>query len=195
MKIFYMNQGGGGNWGTVSYSNYNLLLIAEASGPDHFRIKSGFEELYNSNCKPNMSIQGDGGRLVTGIRDLDQLAKEVRPIVRFKITGTDITVVFVHLKSGSEKYATEALATAISQLKREQDEGKPILWVGDFNRADTDLLADELPKFKLIFKGGGQSKWNLDYVMITGAWKAEPNVDVATTAASDHGHVGLRIVL
>jgi len=193
MKIFYMNQGGGGQWGAVAYSEFSLLLIAEASGPEHFRVKSGFEEIYTGKCLPEMSIQGKPGRLINSIRDLDTLYAEVRPMVRFQLTGYSVTVVFVHLKSGNEDYATKALQTAISTLKKEQGETSPVLWVGDFNRADIEVLGQELPKFNCHFKGGGASKWDLDYVITTGTWKRAIGINQVTKCATDHNHVGLSI--
>jgi len=43
MKIFYMNQGGGGDWGAVKYKDYDLLLCAEGTV-----VKEGFEKFYKS---------------------------------------------------------------------------------------------------------------------------------------------------
>src|SRR4051812_19150829 len=109
MKIFYMNQGGGGEWPAISYRDYDLLLCAEGTV-----VKQGFEENYNSKTTPPMQVQvkTDSGRIFSSPTDLDVTVETVRPIVAFQLKGLGIWVVFVHLKSASEKFATEALALA-----------------------------------------------------------------------------------
>src|SRR6266849_7899096 len=131
MKIFYMNQGGGGDWGAISYRNYDLLLCAEGTV-----VKEGFLESYNSGTKPPLQVQlkTDNGRIFSSPTDLDVSVETVRPMVAFQLTGLNIWVVFFHLKSGNQKFATEALTLAASSLKK-KFYGKtvpPVLWIGDF---------------------------------------------------------------
>ena len=96
-------------------------------------------------------------RLISEVKDLDLTAREVRPILTFQISGINVRVVFSHLKSGNEKFATDALGTAISNyLKVVQDNKKlPTLWIGDFNRALIDKLEDEFKDCTELIKGGG----------------------------------------
>jgi hypothetical protein len=191
MKIFYMNQGGGGNWGAVAYASYDLLLLAEG------RVtKQDFGETYNSDTAPPMSIQvkNGSGRIITEPKDLDGTCREVRPMILFKLTTEKVWVVFVHLKSGSAKYATDALATAIKNLTGAfgVSEKDPIAWIGDFNRADDEMLG-AISGFQVIQSGGGQAGWNLDRVMITGDWSKNGITTSVATTSGDHGHIGISV--
>lgn len=188
MKILYMNQGGGGQWGAIKYAIYDLILLAESA-----IIKDGFDLVWTSKSKPKMSIQAnkESGRSTINIQDLDNTAQTVRPIITFT-TKDGIRVVFMHLKSGSERYATDALALAVEAWEEERQFKPeiPTLWIGDFNRA----LDDVLPEAQLIYAGGGQSHWDLDRAYITGDWSAfDIHASNPSTAGADHGHVAIEV--
>ncbi|UCD85819.1 MAG: hypothetical protein JSU92_06385 [Deltaproteobacteria bacterium] len=188
MRILYMNQGGGGQWGAIKYANYDLVLLAESNV-----LKEGFSLNWESKTNPVMSIQQkDGaGRIITEVTDLDVTAQQVRPMVTFT-TKDGIRVVFVHLKSGSVNFATYALEAAIDAVKKKtQFDPKPlILWIGDFNRADGKLM-DELGA-KTIFSGGGQAWWDLDRAYISGDWKNyEIIASTPAKAGADHDHAAI----
>lgn len=192
VKLLYMNQGGAGDWGTLPYGDYDILCLAESTV-----IKKDYTENYNSNTQPPMSVQTTnkygGMRLISEVKDLDLTAREVRPILTFQITGINVRVVFSHLKSGNEQFATDALGTAISNyLKVVQDNKKlPTLWIGDFNRALIDELAAEFKDCTELIKGGGIAKWNLDRAYCTGDWsKLKCNVKKASVSG-DNQHIGI----
>lgn len=192
MRILYMNQGGGGNWGAINYQQYDLLLCAEGSV-----IKQGFEEAYNSETDPAMQIQirEEAGRVISTPHDLDTAAATVRPIILFQLRGTNIYVVFVHLKSGHKGWATIALTAAISSLKAKMGsraDSVAVLWVGDFNRADLGVLTTNFGTYHELVRGGGQSQWDLDGAVITGSWTREISASVASTSG-DNGHIGIDI--
>ena len=194
MKIFYMNQGGGGQWGAIGYSEYEVLCLAEWSGG----AKGGFSEVYLSQEKPSMSVQiqdGSRSRTVTAIKDIDHSLEAVRPLLLFQLVG-GVHVVFFHLKSGSETLASKELEQAAKGVASVMDTRHPILWVGDYNRAVDDGIVRQFGGFTTVYKGGGYSEWYLDRVGISGNWgKLGVTVERVTTSALDHGHVGLRIVI
>jgi len=116
-------------------------------------------------------------------------------MVAFQLTGLNIWVVFFHLKSGNQKFATEALTLAASSLKK-KFYGKtvpPVLWIGDFNRADVGAL-QEFDNFQVLLRGGGQSQWDLDGAIITGSWTKEVSAEEASKS-SDHGHIGIKVTI
>ncbi len=192
LKIFYMNQGGG-NWGAIHYSNYDLILLAERDtsvDPLNFDVRWG-----SGDSLPPMSIQVNynDGRLISSPIDLDRTSQHVRPIISFKIVGTNIRIVFVHLKSGNAPAATNGLQNAVSSQNIQEDMGsnKPILWIGDFNRAGYDKQL--FSSAQLLYEGGGQSKWYLDRVYATGRWQGFTVTVQKVTESNDHRHVGLGI--
>jgi hypothetical protein len=183
MNILYMNQGGGGQWGAIKYSNYNLILLAESAV-----VKQNFTLTWSSqDSLPVMSIQQQGGgRVITAPEDLDAVSAQVRPIMTFTIVGDGIRVVFVHLKSASEKQATDALTAAVAAAAKKQQ--FPTLWIGDFNRADGSVLPDAIP----VLEAGGQAWWNLDRAYITGDWsKFNYEASVVSVAGADHAHAAI----
>ncbi len=190
MNILYMNQGGGGQWGAIKYSNYDLILLAESNV-----TKQGFYLNWESTTTPVMSIQQkeNAGRIITGVTDLDVTAQQVRPMVTFTTTRDNIRVVFVHLKSGNAQLATTALMAAINAVKNKTqfDPKLPILWIGDFNRADGNVMQKELDAHT-AFSGGGQAWWDLDRAYISGDWSSY-NFDASTPAiaGADHGHAAI----
>jgi len=194
MKIFYMNQGGGGHWGAVRYSGYDLLLLAEWGGE-----KQNFEMVYRSTALPTMSIQAavSGGRMITAATDLDTLSKAVRPVLTFQITSTNIRVVFCHLKSGSANLASEELGSAVHGLTTRYllTSETPILWVGDFNRAEDKAISARFGCVRRLFEGGGESKWYLDRVLATGTWTKNVAARKVTVAGADHNHQGIEITI
>jgi hypothetical protein len=142
-----------------------------------------------------VQVKTDAGRIFSSPTDLDVTVESVRPMVAFQLKGLGIWVVFVHLKSASEKYATEALELAAGKLKVKFG-GKtdiPVLWIGDFNRADVSVLK-AFDNFQVLQRGGGQSKWDLDGAIITGSWTAEAIAEVMSTS-SDHGHIGIKVAI
>lgn len=196
MKVFYMNQGGGGHWGAVRYSKYDLLLLAECRDP-----KQGFDVQYASGTKPSMSVQvaqGSRTRVITAAKDVDSRLEAVRPLLTFQITSPNIRVVFFHLKSGSEKLASEELRQAVKGLTTLYVLGTnaPILWVGDFNRAADDAISAEFGKVTSIIQGGGYSGWYLDRVLVTGDWgHLAVEATKVSNAATDHDHIGIEITI
>lgn len=194
MKILYMNQGGRGEWGAVRYLDFDILLLAEWQA-----AKEGFDVNWCSgDSLPTMSVQlrSDLDRPISAVRDVDITAKTVRPIVTFTTTqksNVGIRVVFMHLKSGSEPLATDALKLAVTGvIKREAEEPKPrpILWIGDFNRAAEDVIPGATP----LWIGGGHSWWPLDRAYVTGDWSGlRREVSVVTFAPFDHNHTGLGV--
>lgn len=191
MNILYMNQGGGGQWGAIKYSNYDLILLAESSV-----VKEGFSSVWQSKTLPEMSIQEKEGlrrRTITGVKDLDATAQQVRPMVTFATVDDTIRVVFVHLKSGNEAVATDALSSAIKQVQTVTNNNPqtPILWIGDFNRADETELVQQLNATS-VFSGGGQAGWNLDRAYVTGDWsKYQLGVETPSVAGADHDHTAI----
>jgi hypothetical protein len=196
MKIFYMNQGGGGHWGAVKYSQYDLLLLAECPDP-----KSKFKVTYASKAKPTMSVQvpvDRSARVITDAKDLDTTVGAVRPLVSFQVTNPNFRVVFFHLKSGSERVASEELKKAVGGLNTLYDLKfqTPILWVGDFNRAVDDEIAAKFGEVTTIFEGGGYAGWHLDRVLTTGDWRPlVATAEEVTKAALDHNHKGIAITI
>lgn len=195
MNILYMNQGGGGQWGAIRYSDYDLILLAESN-----IVKQGFSLNWQSNTQPVMSIQNkeNAGRIITGVTDLDVNAHHVRPMVTFTTTKegiNNIRVVFVHLKSGNKRLATEALVAAIHAVKAKTHFARqlPILWIGDFNRADGEVMKTEL-EAQTVFSGGGQAWWDLDRAYISGDW-SHYNLHASTpaTAGADHSHAAIGV--
>jgi endonuclease/exonuclease/phosphatase family metal-dependent hydrolase len=188
MKILYMNQGVSGHWGAIKYSEFDLILLAESN-----QAKQGFELKWESNALPVMSAQVKEGlrtRSISDVKDLDVLRSEVRPIATFQIKA-GIQVVFVHLKSGNEKFATTALSVAVSQFISQYNQNTPTLWIGDFNRATHHPLAG-LPEFKAVFEGGGKAGWALDRAYITGNWKnIRYQCTAISTSFSDHNHAAI----
>jgi len=192
-KIFYMNQGGGGNWGAIRYSEYDLLCIAEWHG-----AKEHFEEAWISKSSvPTMSIQvskttrGD----IRNLLDSDLTSSTVRPIVTFTIKGQAFRVVFLHLKSGNEKEASLALGKTISNLDTLLiGNSVPTLWIGDFNRAKG--LTQFIKEATAVIVGGGQSEWDLDRVYTSGTWPKELTVTAdRVSTAGDNAHAGYAITV
>ncbi len=184
MKIFYMNQGGGGNWGGIPYRDYDLLLIAECSttkGPE-FTSKP-----IPGNNTPRLAIfERDGrSRIITAITDIDYIAKSIRPILTFTLTGMPpIRIIFMHLKSADPAAANESLDGALNWLG-EKIRTETILWVGDFNRANRLL-----PETWMQFRGGGISRWYLDRAILTGP--EIPGVYMWKESKSgDNQHIGI----
>jgi hypothetical protein len=191
MKILYMNQGGGGNWGAIRYSDYNVLCLAECSV-----IKQDFDEVDSPGHSgvPRMSIQvrESAGRVITEVRDLDGTAQGTRALLTFKVKTPSIRVVFFHLKSANAVQATHELQLAVAGLSsRNIAPTDPILWIGDFNRADEDSLSP-LPDIESILEGGGQALWNLDRAMITGTWAQKVTAKVQSTSG-DNGHIAIEV--
>ena len=193
VKLFYMNQGSRGEYGTPPYQDYDVVLIAENPA-----VKPRFHEVWKGGV-PTMSIQAkdsDGRlRVITDVFDLDLTLQQVRPMVTFQLAREGIRIVFVHLKSGNERVATLALRAAATRLTSEPrfkyQQKQPTLWIGDFNRADDKYLVEEL-NAKCIFAGGGFSDWKLDRIYISGDWKNfDVEVTEATRAAGDHNHIGM----
>ena len=193
MKILYMNQGVKGGWGAIKYSSYDIVCLAESD-----QEKSGFSLGWKStDSDPVMSVQEkEGKRTIINPKDLDTLCETVRPMVTFTLRSSPVRVVFVHLKSASEKLATEAFKLAAKEVEKLSGSlsTSPVIWIGDFNRADS-ILGDVCDNTKCLHAGGGYSKWDLDRVYISGKWKSEPAVDVVSTSSSDHGHQGLSVEL
>ncbi|MEM9101379.1 MAG: hypothetical protein AAGB12_03580 [Pseudomonadota bacterium] len=193
MKLFYMNQGGHGNWGALRYSDFDILCLAENK-----ILKSGFKmDWYSKDSLPTMSIQSQAtqGRVINAVNDLDVNVQTVRPIIKFSITHLALNVVFVHLKSANKNQASEAINIAVTHVKSYYSH-KPILWIGDFNRLDTDAgPLRHLAGFEILYEGGGQARWNLDRAYLTGTWGYQPKVQVGTVAAGDNGHVGIIVHL
>ncbi|AOK61846.1 hypothetical protein [Burkholderia ubonensis] len=202
MKIFYMNQGGGGHWGAVPYSEFDLVLLAEspksAKSADLRDAKQGFA-LNWSGGNPLMSVQQKAnlGRIISGITDLDVSAQQVRPLVTFKICGDDVRVVFVHLKSGNVRYATDALNAAVSAIIDKGQFGhqgtQKTLWIGDFNRANDSELIRRCDA-RVLFAGGGHHEWDLDRVYASGDWAGyKCTVEPQSFSGADHNHIGVGI--
>lgn len=192
VELLYMNQGGGGNWGAIPYAGYDILCLAEGSV-----VKEGFSEVYNSRTKPPMSVQinDKSGRIVTKPYDLDGTLQEVRPMVCFQVTGINVMVVFVHLKSGDVNYATSALENAVAQYLKviNGNTSVPTLWIGDYNRAVIDPLTAVFDTAKVLFKGGGVAKWSLDRAIITGSWGKIKVITKEVSRSGDNQHVGIRV--
>lgn len=189
MNILYMNQGGGGQWGAIRYENYDLILLAESSV-----IKTNFCRIWTSGTSPEMSIQEklDVRRTINTVDNLDVLDRQVRPIPTFN-TRDGIRVVFVHLKSGNERFATTALKAAVTAVQQKifyYNQRQPILWIGDFNRADDKCLINI--GARRAFLGGGQAQWDLDRAYISGDWSCyDFDVTIPAIAATDHGHAAI----
>ena len=188
MNILYMNQGGGGQWGAIRYSDYQLILLAESEVE-----KQNFAMNWKSSNTPVMSVQqsNTAGRIISEVTDLDVTAQQVRPMATF-ITKDNIRVVFVHLKSGSEKFATDALTAAVAAVQNIEQFGAkhPILWIGDFNRAIGSVM--DTVGAKPVFQGGGQAWWDLDRAYISGDWsKYKVDASTPSTAGADHGHAAI----
>lgn len=192
MNILYMNQGVKGDWGAIKYSGYDIICLAESD-----QAKHNFDLAWkSSDSDPVMSIQQqDGKRTIISPKDIDSLCKTVRPMVTFTIKGSSVRVVFVHLKSGSQKFASDALNLASEevQILNSFKADTPVLWIGDFNRADPGILRNTFGNAKCLHEGGGHAKWNLDRVYITGRWSSEPTVKLASVSTADHGHQGLSV--
>lgn len=182
-----MNQGGGGQWPAIKYSEFNVILLAESTVR-----KESFDMVWASGTEPPMSIQEVSGsvRQLNGITDLDVTAEQVRPVVTF-LTRDQVRVVFVHLKSGNERVATQALTSAIVALKAKCKftAEVPTLWIGDFNRADDAVLLGL--GAKVVFAGGGYSSWDLDRAYVSGSWRQDYMVTPITRSALDHNHAGI----
>jgi len=192
-KIFYMNQGGKGNWGAIRYSEYDLLCLAEWRD-----AKANFKVAWSSkDSVPSMSIQvpEHSGREIVGPKDSDLTAQTVRPIVSFTVKGQAFRVIFVHLKSGDASQANAALKASVANLATLQiPNATPILWIGDFNRADS--LSNFFESAKCIVSGGGEAKWPLDRVYTTGTWPATMTVQAEQVSrAGDNGHAGYAITV
>ncbi len=192
VNLLYMNQGGNGDWGALPYAEYDILCLAESTV-----IKKEFVENYNSKTQPPMSVQTTtkygGMRLISEVKDLDLTAREVRPILTFQISGINVRVVFSHLKSGNEKFATDALGTAIASYINliENKRSLPTLWIGDFNRALVYNLKEEFKDCKDLIEGGGIALWNLDRAYSTGDWsKLKCNVKKGSVSG-DNQHIGI----
>jgi hypothetical protein len=195
-KVFYMNQGGGGQWGAIPYKDYDLILLAESKVE-----KSGFSNDWSSkDSLPVMSVQtkeDNYTRVVKNIHDLDVLKSTVRPIItltlKVTIDSRTVRIVFVHLKSASKTQADEALAIAAKELESEvKSRDDPILWIGDFNRAaEPPNLGNFTDSRSEVFSSGGQAKWNLDRAYITGKWGGnDPVATQVTKSGADHDHAG-----
>lgn len=190
MKVLYMNQGGGGHWGAIKYSEYDIILLAEST-----ITKTGFEMNWTSqDSLPPMSVQlakrDSPLRLITEVSDLDVTAQTVRPLLTFTVVEDRIRVVFVHLKSANAKAATEALKLAVAAVEKRDRIERPTLWIGDFNRADEDVIPDATA----LFVGGGQSWWDLDRAYITGDWSGfKRTVSIPATAGADHNHAAIAV--
>jgi hypothetical protein len=194
VKLLYMNQGGGGNWGAIAYGDFHVLCLAECSVE-----KQGFTSVYKSRTMPQMIVQvrDDEESHVRDIDDVDKACGSVRPIVRLRLTSDNVIVVFVHLKSGNEGRANSELEIAASAIKKHIDNNvrrsdQPVLWVGDFNRAEFEVVNSLFSSASPILRGGGQAKWNLDWVFVTGKWDPAPTAEIATRSG-DHGHIGIRV--
>lgn len=198
--ILYMNQGGGGDWGAVAYASYDILAIAESS-----TTKKGFSETYSSATHPVMTIfirDGRRGRVITEAKDVDYLYESTRPLVMFQLVASKLHVVFVHLKSANVKKANAELEEACSAAAKHLagTSFKGVLWIGDFNRATQDpatTFGRWFPKTEVLFASGGQAKWNLDRVYYSYLHERD-RLDIETkkaTKSSDHGHVGIKIVI
>ncbi|KWE50636.1 hypothetical protein WL76_19695 [Burkholderia ubonensis] len=194
MKIFYMNQGGGGQWGAIRYGDFDLVLLAESAV-----VKQGFA-LNWSGGTPVMSVQqkADAGRIITEVTDLDVLAQQVRPLATFT-TRDNVRVVFVHLKSGNVTYATNALNAAVSAIVDKGQFGyqstQKTLWIGDFNRANDSELVRRCGA-QALYAGGGYYEWDLDRVYASGDWRGyNCTVETKSFAGADHNHVGIGIAI
>lgn len=194
VNLLYMNQGGGGDWGALPYAKYDILCLAESTV-----IKKDYTQNYNSNTQPPMSVQTTtkygAMRLISEVKDLDLTAKEVRPILTFQISGINVRVVFSHLKSGNEKFATDALGTAIASYLNviENKLSIPTVWIGDFNRAQVDQLQEVFKDCKELIKGGGIAKWNLDRAYCTGDWSRLKLSADKVSVSGDNQHIGILV--
>lgn len=206
MNILYMNQGGGGEWGVIKYNDYDLILLAENGEKiDNFDI------IWQSKCTPVMTIyekikkssdeeKKHNTRTVCAPIDLDKTAKSVRPILLFTLPGWSFQVVFVHLKSGNIGKASDEIDVAVKAVL-DQTQFKqslpPILWIGDFNRAEHDSLIDIKNRVgaQLLFAGGGIAKWHLDRAYTSGKWsnmKLEVN---SPSTSSDQLHKAISVAI
>lgn len=194
MILFYMNQGGGGNWGAVPYGDYNLLCLAENE-----IVKGGFKESYKNQAQPPMSVQVRADkslRVISDIKDIDLTLTTVRPMLFFQISENGVRVIFVHLKSGDQKLANLALQKAVEWAKANLHGTEPVLWVGDFNRANDLTSLSGLHGYVKVMEGGGQALWNLDRVIVTGDWsKIDISAKQVTKAGGDHDHLGIAITI
>lgn len=215
--IFYMNQGGKGQWGGIDYRNYHLLLLAESQFEEKKKMKegdtdlnrwskNGFSTIYHTtDSRPTMTIQLKknllGQRFHGRIEDHDVTREQVRPVLSLPLTktrvgGSPIKIIFVHLKSANVRQANDALSRAAWNMSGNDRFGQqPILWIGDFNRASPQIpIGQYNQSARLLFAGGGQSKWPLDRVYYSGDWgQMPPGYKIVTQAGADHGHLGIHI--
>lgn len=187
-----MNQGVGGQWGAIKYSDYSVIMLAESAD-----VKIGFFPIWNSakDSLPVMSVQTGAGRVITGPTDLFTAAQHVRPVVTFQITGGDaVRVVFMHLKSGNEKAASAALATAVDMIVAKQTNHlEKVIWIGDFNRATTDHLANTFKNVQALIQAGGVAAWSLDCAYATGDWTGYTLSASVVSKSSDNDHAAIAI--
>ncbi|MES2355041.1 MAG: hypothetical protein V4568_11715 [Pseudomonadota bacterium] len=205
MLIFYMNRGKTGS-NTVDWRRYDALLFAESnedmskyftvsksSGTPPLTIyEKTSESLHSARVDASSSSSASTHKMslrnVTEATDIDTTAQSTRPLFKFQLTGLpSVNVVFVHLKSGNKKIADEEIVGAVNEMNKIQNEGKPTLWVGDFNRAEAKDLT-------LIYNGGGQANWYLDRVYVSN-WDKKNKCDVKCVSRNifDHHHEGLEI--
>lgn len=188
MRIFYMNQGGASanSWGAVDYASYDILLLAEST-----TTQDGFNPLISSGTRPPMTILLNASRDIrtSEVKNLDLTAASVRPLYTFEISCCNVRIIYMHLKSASEPRATAELETAIRNSEHFTTR-HPIIWVGDFNRADTSRTMLDAQ-----FRGGGVACWDLDRVYTTGVWPNGTPTTVEVTKSTDNGHAGVGIAL
>jgi len=142
-----------------------------------------------------VQVKSDSGRIATAATDLDVTAATVRPLVAFQLTREGVYVVFVHLKSASKSQATEAVATAAAKLKVVLGDKVtyPVLWIGDFNRAEVDAWGG-FANPKELLSGGGQAKWDLDRAIISGKWPKDVSAEVVSKS-SDSEHIAISVTI
>ncbi|MEM6746142.1 MAG: hypothetical protein AAF608_01850 [Pseudomonadota bacterium] len=199
MRVLYMNQGGGGNHGAIDYASYDLILLAERDDNPYPQV---FDEAFVSNdSAPAMSVwkKKGLGRALTESTDIDHTKSSTRPLVHTQATrtiaGMFVHIIFVHLKSASATRAKAEMEVIIPVLRKLVGLGHQVLLIGDMNRLSQDLLATEgmVP----ILLGGGHAKWDLDHAWANEALAtyigAQAKVDIAATAALDHGHIAISI--
>jgi len=192
VKLFYMNQGGGGNWGAIKYKDYSVIMLAESDV-----VKDGFTLAWDSkkDSVPVMSIQTASGRIIATPKDLDTTAQHVRPLVTFTINGGDaVRVVFMHLKSADAAAATLALNAAVDIVLANQfGKAEKVIWIGDFNRAKPDHLKATFGDIQTLVLAGGQAAWDLDCAYATGDWKGYTLAAAVVSIAGDNAHAGLAV--
>jgi hypothetical protein len=189
-----MNQGGGGNWGAIDYRPYDIIALAESNV-----VKNRFKLNWNSGT-PVMSVQeaDDNKRHLTEVQDLDPLGQQVRPIVTFTNPDTNLRVVFMHLKSASVPYATDALNATVDALGKKlhgtAQQNQKILWIGDFNRADDSYLKKTC-NANLLYAGGGQALWNLDRAYASGDWTGFSCSSSVVSVSGDNAHIAIAVTV